>query len=286
MGWQELDGHVALVSGNILDVRPQADFSAGHLRGAAGFDVLAGGRGILAEALPSVLLPPRREPLLVYGDTEARVIEVMDFLGERRRDQVFGALLNGESVPSHWWVAGDESSALWRPPAFLSSNVGLLPPPEFGPVLDLGCGGGRAAVWLAQRGYDVTAVDRLPDALDLVDRLARLHDVSVNAMQADLTQADQVPTGPWGAVLSFRFLDRPVLGRLPELLKPGGVAVLRTFRWVDGDKRLPKRRYCLEPDELPTLFPPERFDVLRQVEDAFDDRRPAAGVVARLRDDG
>ena len=58
--------------------------------------------------------------------------------------------------------------------------------PEGAHVLDLGCGGGRDAVWLARRGYAVTAVDRLEDALDLARRLARLHDVSPAFLRRDL----------------------------------------------------------------------------------------------------
>jgi len=286
MGWQELDGHEALASGNSLDLRDRATFAAGHLRGAACFAVLADGHDDLSDALPGVLLPPRREPLLIYGDDALRVVRVVSFLRERGRDRACGALLDGDSVAPVWWVSGDDSAALWRPPAFLRDNIESMPSPGFGPVLDLGCGGGRAAVWLAQRGYDVTAVDHLAEALDLVDRLARLHDVTVTTLRADLTRADQVPPGPWGAILSFRFLERPLLGRLPELLKPGGVAVLRTFRWVDGDERLPKRRYCLEPGEASSLLPRERFEMLHSVEDHFDDRRPAAGFMARLRDGG
>ncbi len=284
LDWQELDGHEALASGNVLDLRDRAAFAAGHLRGAACFPVLADGCDDLPDALPGALLPPRREPLLVYGDDAARVGQIVSFLRERGRDRTHGALLDGDSVPPAWWVSGDDSAALWRPASFLRDNIASMPPPGFGPVLDLGCGGGRAAVWLAQRGYDVTAVDHLAEALDIVDRLARLHDVTVTTLKADLTRADQVPPGPWGAILSFRFLERPLLERLPELLKPGGVAVLRTFRWVDGDGRLPRRRYCLEPGEASRLFPHERFEWLCSVEDHFDDRRPAAGFMARLRD--
>jgi tellurite methyltransferase len=285
MGWQELDGHEALASGNVLDLRDWTAFAAGHLRGAACFAVLADGCDDLSDALPGSVLPPRREPLLVYGDDAARVEQVVFFLRDRGRVRTDGALLDGDSVPPDWWVSGGDSAALWRPSSFLRDNIALLPSPGFGPVLDLGCGGGRAAVWLAQRGYDVTAVDHLAEALDLVDRLARLHDVRVTTLRADLTRTDQVPPGPWGAILSFRFLERPLLDRLPGLLKPGGVVVLRTFRWVDGDERLPRRRYCLEPGEASRLFPRERFEMLRAVEDHFDDRRPAAGYLARLRDD-
>ncbi|NTV03845.1 hypothetical protein HGA89_02845, partial [bacterium] len=86
-------------------------------------------------------------------------------------------------------------------------------------------------------------------------------------------------TGGRGAVVAMS----SVLASFPELLAPGGVAVVRTFRHEAGAARLPKRRYCLEAGELLELFPASRFDILAHVEDRDPDGRPAAGVVARLR---
>lgn len=286
MDWQELDGHSVLACGYALDLRDAEAFAAGHLPGAARFGALADGRTDLADALPSVLLPPRRAPLLVYGDEPGRVVEVVAFLRDRGRAAVDGAVLDPASAPPALWIAGEDSSSLWRPPVFLADHVKALPPPGFGPVLDLGCGGGRATVWLAQRGYDVTAVDHLEDALDLARRLARLHEVRPTFLRRDLEAPDQVPSGPWSLVLSVRFLDRPLLRRLPDLLRPGGMILLRTFRWVENEPRLPRRAYCVEPGELDDLLPPDAFEILYRADDRFDDRRPALGVLARCRADG
>src|SRR3954466_14110312 len=50
------------------------------------------------------------------------------------------------------------SELLWggEPNAFVATEVGDLPP---GRALDLACGEGRNAIWLAERGWTVTAVD-------------------------------------------------------------------------------------------------------------------------------
>ncbi len=282
LGWQELDEHPAVPLGHVLDLRSPDAFAAGHLPGAASFAILSAGRDDLAEALPSVLLPPRRAPLLVCGDDADRVREIVAFLRDRGREAVDGALLDGTTAPSGLWVPGADSTPLWRPPRFLSDAASLLPPPGAGPVLDLGCGGGRAAVWLTLLGYDVTAVDHLEDALALARRLAQLHDAAPTFLRRDLGDPDQVPPGPWSLVLSVRFLDRPLLQRLPDLLRPGGMVLLRTFRWIEDEPRLPRRKYCVDMDELTVLFPPDRFEILRCIDDRFDDDRPAVGVVARL----
>ncbi|MBU1676120.1 methyltransferase domain-containing protein, partial [bacterium] len=248
LSWHELDHHPAVLSGNILDIRDRASFAQGHLRGAASLPVppTAEGPAALSGALPAVLLPPRHEPLLVYGEIPALVTSVVTFLQRRGRRHVYGAVLSAADAPAREWVAGGREGALWRPPAFLAQNFPLLPPGDAGPVVDLGCGGGRAAVWLAQRNYDVTAVDHLDDALAVARRLADLHGVELGLLCRDLSEPAQVPVGPWALAMSFRFLLRGLLRRLPDLLLPDGVAVVRTFRWVDGDARLPRRKYCLD----------------------------------------
>jgi 2-polyprenyl-3-methyl-5-hydroxy-6-metoxy-1,4-benzoquinol methylase len=54
------------------------------------------------------------------------------------------------------YATGDRVHALAMPSEFLVAEVADLAP---GAALDLACGTGRNAVWLAQRGWRVTAVD-------------------------------------------------------------------------------------------------------------------------------
>lgn len=74
---------------------------------------------------------------------------------------------------------------LWsaEPNRFVAAELGELPP---GRALDLGAGEGRNAVWLAERGWRVTAVDFSPVALDKGRRLARARGVAVDWVLADL----------------------------------------------------------------------------------------------------
>ncbi|MFQ5994139.1 MAG: class I SAM-dependent methyltransferase [Acidiferrobacterales bacterium] len=59
---------------------------------------------------------------------------------------------------------------------------------EPGRALDLGTGEGRNAVWLAARGWQVTAVDFSNVGLQKARRLAKAHGVKVDWVLADLTQ--------------------------------------------------------------------------------------------------
>lgn len=70
-----------------------------------------------------------------------------------------------------------------QPNRFVVEELGDLPP---GRALDLGAGEGRNAVWLAERGWRVTAVDFSPVALEKGRRLAQARGVTVDWVLADL----------------------------------------------------------------------------------------------------
>lgn len=96
-----------------------------------------------------------------------------------------------------------------------------------GKVLDLACGGGRHARFLADLGYAVFAVDR-----DL-DSLANIQHPNISTAQMDLEAAYwPVPIaefGLWNAIIVTNYLYRPHLDLLPTLLEEGGILLYETF---------------------------------------------------------
>lgn len=97
-----------------------------------------------------------------------------------------------------------------------------------GTALDLGCGEGGDTVWLALRGWRVTAVDLAANAIARARAAAEAAGVAdlVTARQADLH--DGIPDGAWDLVSahflqSFVPLDRgPALRAAVAALRPGG----------------------------------------------------------------
>jgi SAM-dependent methyltransferase len=86
----------------------------------------------------------------------------------------------------HWnrrYAAADRIHATAVPNRFLVAEVADLAP---GTALDLACGAGRNAVWLAQRGWRVTAVDFSDAALGMARDLAARCGVSVEWIEADV----------------------------------------------------------------------------------------------------
>lgn len=293
-----LVSHPAWRLGNLLDVRPAAEFQRGHWVQAASLPLPAAWSvptgdaveedptQLLDRLLPAIFLPPRHEPLLVAANRESVAEIVVRHLQSRGRPATDGTVVTATALatwPAQSLQTGASRRCLWRPPAFLVRHVLHLPPPAAGPVLDLGAGSGRAAVWLAERGYRVTAVDHQAEALTLGLRLAVSRGVTCRFLQRDLRDPGRVPPGPWAAVLAFRFLQRSLLVRIGDLLQHRGVVMVRTYRRITGVADLPAARHCLEPGELLRLFTTDHFDVIVHEENLDAAGKPAAGIVARLR---
>jgi SAM-dependent methyltransferase len=115
-----------------------------------------------------------------------------------------------------------------EPNRFVREEFATLPPG--GRALDLACGEGRNALWLAERGWEVTAVDFSPVALSRARSLAADRKVPVDFVEADVTTWRPEP-GAYALVL-VAYLQVPpsdrvrVWSRLAEALAPGGVAFL------------------------------------------------------------
>ena len=118
-----------------------------------------------------------------------------------------------------------------QPNEFLAAHVDAIPP---GPVLDLGCGEGRNAVFLAERGYTVTAVDQSAAGLRKAERLASERGVSITTVQADLGEFVFRP-GHWAGIVSIfchlpRALRRSLYPSVVQgLRQPDGVLLMEAY---------------------------------------------------------
>lgn len=118
--------------------------------------------------------------------------------------------------------------------------------PAGGRVLDLACGGGRHAAWLAARGFDVLAVDRDAAAVAALP-------ATVTGRVADLEQGawplGDVP--PLDAIVVTNYLHRPLWPHLLAAVAPGGVLVYETFAAGNETVGKPSRPdFLLRPGEL------------------------------------
>jgi SAM-dependent methyltransferase len=145
-----------------------------------------------------------------------------------------------------------------------------------GVALDVACGLGQNAVWLAQRSYQVVGVDLSHVALRRAADAAESAGVSQRALfvQADLDQWAPAPSCA-DVVCVFRFLDRSLIPNLGRALRRGGLFFYAT-RHVGLLKRQPTATasYLLGRGELLRLF--SGWAVISAREDAEN-----AALVAR-----
>jgi SAM-dependent methyltransferase len=165
---------------------------------------------------------------------------------------------------------------VWRsePNRFLVEEVAGLRPSR---VLDLACGEGRNALWLAEQGWKVTAVDFSGVGLAKARHLAFERQVEVDFVEADVLEWE-MPAGSFDLVIVM-YLHLPgsdrrrVLRRAAGALAPGGGLL------VVGHDSTNLSEGVGGPQDPAVLFGPgdivEDLDGL-QVERAERARRPVA----------
>jgi len=165
-------------------------------------------------------------------------------------------------------LAGKEQ--LPEPAGILREVLPLLPD---GPVLDLACGTGRNALFLAENGWQVTAEDWSAVALGILETRARERNIAVRhiehfdvplgragvrleLLQADLEQI-RLPAEAYSTILCFRYLQRGLFQQMSQALRPGGFLLYETYTLAqvdfEGGPRDPA--HLLKPGELREAFP-------------------------------
>ena len=149
------------------------------------------------------------------------------------------------------------------------------------PVLDLACGSGRNALWLARHGGPVVAADINPAALEALQADAP---GCLATWEIDLEAPDSAPLAGsrFGAVLVFRYLHRPLMPAIRDAVVPGGLLVYETFTEAQRRYGRPTNPdFLLRAGELTDIF--ADWELLHSFEGLIDSSvsgRPCA--VAQL----
>ena len=118
-----------------------------------------------------------------------------------------------------------------EPNDFLANSVDKIPN---GKVLCVAEGEGRNAVFLAERGYEVHAVDASAVGLEKARKLAKERGVTIHTTVSDLAHFDIEPQSLEGAVSIFAHVPPQVRKELHRKivdgLRPGGVLILEAYR--------------------------------------------------------
>ena len=149
-----------------------------------------------------------------------------------------------------------------------------------GSALDLASGTGRNALWLAEQGWKVTAVDGAASALDILGQHAQHAGLPIQLLHADLSKSEIAPLqNEWDLVLICYYLQRELFEAAKAAVRPGGI-LLAIVHTTEGDELPTVNRLC--PGELQTHF--AGWEVLHSYEGKPEDpahKRAVAEIVAR-----
>lgn len=149
-----------------------------------------------------------------------------------------------------------------------------------GSALDLACGAGRNALYLAERGWRVTAVDGSPAAIEILRERAAKKSLTIDARVADLERGGvEIEPDAYDLVCDCYYLQRDLFPRIRSGVRPGGLAIVIVHLTEPGQPETKPRR--LGPGELRGYF--ADWPILHSYEGQSHEpshQRPVAELVA------
>ncbi len=136
-----------------------------------------------------------------------------------------------------------------------------------GRALDIATGKGRNALFLAEQGFTVDAIDISEVGLQQAQRHAEKQGLTLNLVQADLASFE-FPDSAYDLILNINFLLRSLVPKIKNALLPGGYIIFDTYLLDQQDLGHPRNpAYLLNHNELLDLF--RGFRILSYQEGKF-----------------
>jgi SAM-dependent methyltransferase len=163
------------------------------------------------------------------------------------------------------------------PNPLLAETASKLTP---GKALDLACGTGRNAIWLAKHGWQVTAVDGASSAIEILRTRAADRRVTVETHVGDLEKDDyRIEPVSRDLIAMCFYLQNSLFEPVKQGVRPGGVVLVIVHIAAPGEA---PTEHQLRPGELATHF--RGWEILYSYEGTPNDpahKRLVAEIVAR-----
>lgn len=168
-----------------------------------------------------------------------------------------------------------ESSA---PSPFLVENIDLIP---VGRALDIAMGNGRNTIYLAEKGFDAEGVDISGESVKIALERAKSAGVKIHARIADTEAVNyQIDKNSYDVIICFNYLHRPLIPRLKDGLKKGGMVVYQTYTVDQAQFGKPSNPdFLLRYNELLEMFRDLRC--LRYYEGIIENKKAVAAIIAQ-----
>ncbi len=174
--------------------------------------------------------------------------------------------------------------ATTEPSRLLTRAVKDLAP---GRALDVACGAGRHALYLAMHGWRVTAVDASSVGVEIMQSRAHERGVLIDARVADLERGEfEIEAEAYDLVCVFYYLQRDLFAQLRAGVCAGG-ALVAAIHMVDESPgiRHMNPSFLLEPGELREFFNDWEIEHYHETPfqdpDAGDHTRRTAEIIVR-----
>jgi SAM-dependent methyltransferase len=149
-----------------------------------------------------------------------------------------------------------------------------------GRALDVACGAGRNALFLAANGFDVDAVDISVEALNTAGRSAQRSGLHINWIEHDLDEALEL-NREYALILVIRYVNLPLIRKLAASLAPGGFLLCEQHLETKTEVAGPSNpAYRVKPGALQTVARGLQIHYLEEAVTVDPDKRPVA--LARL----
>lgn len=271
----------------ILDLRDLDDYKEGHLNDSTWLSLHD-----LPESLNA--LPAAPASLYLVGDKDQ--IEAASLLLDSKGYQVTGSLVIDSQHAMQEWANklpglvenGSQSKTLWSPSLLVKEFTDLIHSQSLSfvnvekrpNVLDIGCGGGRDAIYLAKNRMNVIAIDHEVKVLKRAKALSSLSGTSVKFKCCDIKKEGCLPDQQFDLITVVRFLNRDMYTYIKQATRPGGFVLFQTF--VEGVEQFgsPKNpNFILGKTELAEVF--TGFNIIVDRIDKLNDGRPVGSFIAQ-----
>ena len=233
-------------------------------------------------------LPARGTELNIVCSGESDAKKITHFLTEKNyivKQIVFAKELEKFLAKhSKYRETGRQKTTLWIPSMLILDFIkhcSLVP--NLSSVLDIGCGGGRDAVFLSKQGFNVTAIEKNKQVISRAQFLADNTQQKIKWLTCNVSHPDCLPDKQFNVIVIIRYLNRDLITWIKNHTPLGGFLVFQAFSEGVQAFGSPKNpNFIVQEHEFAKTFGKSQgFEIIIDKIETLKDGRPIASFIAK-----